>query len=83
MSDHNFDIYCLKQWLAGLQKPNEEEVIKALMAIKDKRIRTIVIEHCYNKRTFTDLGKEYNISRQRIQQLFKKGINLIKKELGV
>lgn len=83
MSDHEFDVHSLKQWLAGLEKPNEEEICKALMDIKQARVRQIIIAHIYDKRTFTDIGKEYGLTRQRIQQLFKYGIEQIRKQLGV
>ena len=83
MSNHRFDTHILQQYLAGLQKPTEEEVVQALMNITSKRIREIIIKRIYEKQTFTALGKEYGITRQRAHQLFSAGIKEIKKQLGV
>ena len=83
MSNHEFDCYQLKRWLAGLEKPNEEEVCKALMGIEDDRISEIVFKRIYENKTYTALGKEYGVSRQRAHQLYMKGIKKIKEKLGL
>ena len=83
MSNHDFDTYILNQYVAGLNKPNEEEVVQALMSIESKRTREIIIKRIYEKQTFTALGKEYGFSRQYAHYLFNAGIQEIKKKLGV
>ena len=83
MSNHDFDVYSLQRYLAGLEKPNEDEVVKALMELQPIRTREIIIKHLYEKKTFDVIGKEYRISRQRVHQLFSLGIEKIRKALEV
>ena len=82
MSDHSFDLHSLQEWLRGLEKPNEDECVKALAELDNPRIKEIVIAHIYEQKTFKQIGKTHGISKQRAHALFWQGIKKIRKKIG-
>lgn len=82
MSNHRFDQHSLKEWLRGLEKPNEDDCLKALSEIDDPRMKDIVISHIFEKKTYAAIGTEHGISAPRACQIFWTGIREIRRKIG-
>lgn len=76
-----------------ISDPNEESLVESInredllkfihkevncLSIKEKNI---VINYC-NGVTFTEIGKELNLTKQRVQQIFAEAIKKIKENIG-
>jgi DNA-directed RNA polymerase specialized sigma subunit len=82
--NHDFDRYSMALYLQGKEQVNADEVVKAFNEIQDHRIRAIILAYITDKETtFAQVGKAHHISRQYAHKLYKKGIDEIKRKLGL
>jgi DNA-directed RNA polymerase sigma subunit (sigma70/sigma32) len=49
--------------------------------IEDKRVKEIMSDHFINEKSLADIGREMNISRERVRQLKEVGCRTIKMKL--
>ena len=79
MSDHKFDIYAIQEYIKNLQQRDESEVWAEFEQLP-RRTREIIITRLQTDppTSFAKLGKHFGISRQRVHELFHKGIKAIR-----
>jgi DNA-directed RNA polymerase sigma subunit (sigma70/sigma32) len=87
MSNHNFDEAALLKRLEQMAHERENIAWQYLEQLP-ARTQDIIKNHLGldedgKRMTFHAIGITYNLSRQRIQQIYQKGIDEIKQKLGL
>ena len=82
MSDHKFDLFALQEYIKQLQR-RDESVVWAEFDRLPKRTQEIIVMRLQTDppTSFAKLSVHFNISRQRVHELFWKGIKEIRNSL--